>query len=81
MPEQIPEWAPEDVDVIAAELIACTLGQRRRPELRIDLAGRMARLRLDVQWDVVRRAFDTTARAAAQLRRDLARIRPEDTQP
>jgi hypothetical protein len=31
-------------DAITAELVACTLGQRRRPELRNDLAGAMARM-------------------------------------
>lgn len=30
-------------DVIAAELVACTLGQRRRPELRTDAFGAFTR--------------------------------------
>ncbi|MGZ4574763.1 MAG: hypothetical protein ACXVXY_07170 [Mycobacteriaceae bacterium] len=29
------------IDTIAAELVACTLGQRSRPELRTDLLGRL----------------------------------------
>lgn len=35
---------PEAHDVIACELTACVLGQRRRPELRVDFTGAMARL-------------------------------------
>lgn len=31
--------------VIAAELVACTLGQRQRPELRVDLADVLATFR------------------------------------
>lgn len=36
--------SPEAHDVITAELVACTLGQRQRPELRVDLPGRLARV-------------------------------------
>lgn len=40
------EWGPDETAVISAELVACTLGQRRhadRLELRTDLAGRVLR--------------------------------------
>lgn len=35
---------PEAHDVITCELVACTLGQRRRIELRVDFAGQFARI-------------------------------------
>jgi hypothetical protein len=44
---------PEAHDVIACELTACVLGQRRRPELRADVTGVLARF---VQG--MARAFD-----------------------
>lgn len=34
-----PLHSPEAHDVISAELTACILGQRQRPELRVDTAG------------------------------------------
>jgi hypothetical protein len=42
-----PEHTPEAHDVIACELAACILGQRRhadRLELRVDVVGQIARI-------------------------------------
>lgn len=36
----VDEWSDFEADVITAELVACTLGARRRPELRVDPLGR-----------------------------------------
>lgn len=47
----VDEWSDVEADVIAAELVACTLGARSRPELRVDPAGRVAHL---VRQGVVR---------------------------
>jgi hypothetical protein len=64
------------VDAITAELVACTLGVRRRPELRVDLGTVFARITIDAT-----RFIQAMNRAAAALRHDLHRIRREDTQP
>jgi len=32
---------PETHDAITAELVACTLGQRERLELRVDMVGKL----------------------------------------
>lgn len=37
-------FSPEGHDAITAELVACTLGHRVRPELRVDRVGRFAHL-------------------------------------
>lgn len=50
---------PEAHDAITAELVACTLGQRRhadRLELRVDLPGKLARI-----FQVFRRAAEALA--------------------
>lgn len=86
MPDPIPEWSPAEADVIARELVACTLGQRQRIELRLDMLGALSRvgLRLQEYATALRGLFVVTAasaRAAAAIRADLDRIRREDTQP
>lgn len=53
---------PEAHEVIAAELVACTLGQRRRPELRMDLPGQIIR------------AFAQVARARLEAFRRIAAV-------
>lgn len=48
---------PEAHDVITCELVACTLGQRRhrdRLDLRVDVAGQIARMARDVRAAQVR---------------------------
>lgn len=41
----VPELHDEAaVELILAELVACTLGVRRRPELRVGVAGQLARM-------------------------------------
>lgn len=67
------------VDAITAELVACTLGVRQRPELRVDFRTVLARLTVDASRFI--QAMNAAAHAAASLRRDQGRIRPEDTRP
>lgn len=40
-PRTVPMHGPWETDVISDELTACVLGQRERPELRMDPTGRM----------------------------------------
>lgn len=63
-------------DAITAELVACTLGTRRRPELRVDLAG--VGLRLAAQAGRMGRAFKAFGVAAADIRMPKLRD-PKDT--
>lgn len=47
----VEDHTPEAHDVIACELVACTLGQRRhrdRLELRVDVAGQIMRISRDL---------------------------------
>lgn len=66
---------PEAHDVIACELTACILGQRRhadRLDLRVDVAGAMARIGRDfaaMQAEIGRRIVEAVAPALADLAR------------
>ena len=79
----IDEHDQPAAEAIARELVACTLGQRQRPELRVDVAGAMHRLgvRIEAQADAFRQALAGVGRAVAAIRPDLDRIRREDLQP
>lgn len=40
----VEHWSPDAQAAIAAELVACTLGQRHRLELNVEFQARLARL-------------------------------------
>ena len=51
------QWSPEAEAAITAELVACTLGQRRRWELNVEIGARMQRL--GEQWQAFASAIGT----------------------
>ena len=64
-------------DAIAAELVRCTLGQARHPELRADLIGVMARMTAfvrDALVPAIERFDAALSRAGAQLAADAEAI-------
>ena len=68
---------PAAVEAITAELIRCTLGKSRQPELRTDLIGVMARMTAfvrDALVPAIERFDAALSRAGAQLAADAEAI-------